>query len=77
MVIMAANESEVLRIHRNPLSSTLQNKVNRIIECRQEWSSNTTGSLEIFNETKVNLRIKENLHKFSRLAETEGACHDS
>lgn len=59
-------------IHRNQLSSTLQNKVNSVMERRQEGSSNT-----IFNETKVDLRIKENLHKYSRLAETEGPCHDS
>lgn len=31
-----------------------------------------TGSLEIFNKTKVYLRIKENLYKLSRLLETEG-----
>lgn len=31
------------------------------MECRQELSSNTTVSLEIFNETQVDLRIKENL----------------
>lgn len=31
-----------------------------------------TGSLEIFNNTKVYLRIKENLYKLSRLLETEG-----
>lgn len=57
-----ANESELVCIHRKQLSSTMQNNLNMIMEfreeSRQEWSSNTTGSLEIFNETKANFRIK-------------------
>lgn len=40
---------------------------------RKEWNRIMTGCRDIFNETKVNLRIKENLYKLSRLLETEGS----